>query len=137
MLFPSVRLLNSYQTELHQTVLMKTVRYLPEWLPGTQFKRTAKHWKQTFLELGNKPYAFVCQQMAEGTNEPSYVSKIHEKANSKLSPEEEFVAKWSAASLYSGGADTVSSVLFNITILLCSEDLQLGSADYCCRLCLR
>lgn len=74
-------------------------------MPGTGFKRTAARWKKTLTELAEKPHAFVKHQMAAGTNEPSYTATLLEKGS--LSPEEEFVVKWSAASLYSGGADTV------------------------------
>lgn len=38
---------------------------------------------------------------------PSYTSELLEKG--VKSEEEEFVIKWSAASMYSGGADTVRS----------------------------
>lgn len=60
------------------------------------------------MDLAEKPYAFVKQQMAQGKTEPSYLSKLLEKDDGNITPEEDFVAKWSAASLYSGGADTVS-----------------------------
>lgn len=91
------------------------MRYLPDWLPGAGFKRTASYWRKTLTDLVEKPYAFVRQQMAQGKNEPSYLSKLLENNNGNLSPEEDFVAKWSAASLYAGGADTVSQ----ISIILC------------------
>jgi len=75
------------------------VRYLPDWLPGAGFKRTALYWRKTLTDLVEKPYAFVRQQMAQGKNEPSYISKLLANNNGNLSPEEDFVAKWSAASL--------------------------------------
>jgi cytochrome P450 len=85
------------------------LRYLPDWFPGTEFKRTARHWKSTANELVDKPYGFVKQKMAQGTNVPSYLSKLLQ--NRIQDSEDDFVAKWSAASLYAGGADTtVSSI---------------------------
>jgi cytochrome P450 len=45
--------------------------------------------------------------MAQGAIEPSYLSKLLQKGN--LDSEQDFVAKWSAASLYAGGADTTVS----------------------------
>jgi len=44
---------------------------------------------------------------AYGSAESSFTSRFLESRN--VSPDEEFDIKWSAASLYSGGADTVSS----------------------------
>ncbi|EJC98992.1 cytochrome P450 monooxygenase [Fomitiporia mediterranea MF3/22] len=86
------------------------LRYLPDWIPGMDFKRTAARWRKTITEVAEKPYAFVNKQMADGAATPSYTSKLLNKDN--LSPEEQFVVKWSAASLYSGGADTtVSSMM--------------------------
>jgi hypothetical protein len=52
---------------------------------------------------------FVRKQMKEQQFDPSYVSAIYEKADGKMTEEEEHVLKYSAASLYSGGADTVTS----------------------------
>lgn len=56
----------------------------------------------------DKPYEFVKQRMKRGDAETSYLSKLLEKNDGNLSPEESFVAKWTSASLYGGGADTVS-----------------------------
>jgi hypothetical protein len=81
------------------------VRYLPDWFPGTGFKRTAREWRETLTDLTERPYAFVKHQMAEGKYETSFLSQFLESGD--LDPEEAFVAKWSAMSLYSAGADTV------------------------------
>ena len=82
---------------------------MPDWVPGTGFKRTAARWRKTVTELIEKPFEFVKQQMSKGTNETSYVSKLLEKGN--LSADDDFVVKMTAASLYSGGADTVRTRL--------------------------
>lgn len=87
------------------------VKYLPDWFPGTGFKRTVRAWKKNVTDAVEKPYAFVRQQMAEkgkDAYEESLLSRLLEEKDT-LSFEEDHVAKWSAASLYTGGADTVSS----------------------------
>ena len=58
------------------------------------------------MEILEKPHAFVKNQMATGSHTPSFTSALLEKGN--LTPEEEFNVKWSALSLYTGGADTVN-----------------------------
>jgi len=88
---------------------MVVVRYLPDWFPGTGFKRTAKQWRDTLTELTERPFAFVKHQIAHGKHETSFLSQLLEPGT--LDDEETFVAKWSALSLYSGGADTVRSSL--------------------------
>ncbi|KAL5481169.1 hypothetical protein ACEPAI_10110 [Sanghuangporus weigelae] len=85
------------------------LRYLPEWLPGMNFKRTAALWRQSLTELVEKPFAFVKQQMAAGTNAPSYASALLAKGN--LSPEEEDIIKWTSQSLYAGGSETTVASL--------------------------
>lgn len=50
---------------------------------------------------------FVRKKMKEQQFETSYVSALYERADGKMSAEEEHVLKYSAASLYTGGADTV------------------------------
>ncbi|KAJ0116179.1 hypothetical protein J7T55_005125 [Diaporthe amygdali] len=87
------------------------LRYLPKWVPGAGFQNLAIKWKATLSELGERPMQFVRKKMKEQHFDPSYVSALYEKADGKMSAEEEYVLKWSAASLYTGGADTsVSSI---------------------------
>jgi hypothetical protein len=53
--------------------------------------------------------------MKNGSYKPSYVSQLlKEKALESFTEEEEHVIKWSAASLYGGGADTVGTLYSNI-----------------------
>lgn len=40
------------------------VKYLPEWLPGMTFKKTARKWGQTLKEFAERPYAFTKAQKA-------------------------------------------------------------------------
>lgn len=56
-----------------------------------------------------KPYSYVRHQMKIGNYQPSFVSELLDKG--ELSPEEDFVVKWAAISLYTGGADTVRMAL--------------------------
>ncbi|KAI1505139.1 cytochrome P450 [Biscogniauxia marginata] len=93
--------------------LMPFLRYLPEWFPGASFQTKGRLWKQTLHTLVESPYNWVKTQMKKGTNKPSFVSSLLENAppSLQMSPEDEFIARWSAASIYTGGADTtVSSV---------------------------
>ncbi|TDL20079.1 cytochrome P450 oxidoreductase OrdA-like protein [Rickenella mellea] len=106
--------------------VMPFLRYAPDWLPGTGFKRTAERWYKTLCELADKPHAFVKMQMANGTATPSYTSALLEKlekarndgVDAETLREEEFVIKWSAASLYSGGADTTVSALYGFYLAM-------------------
>lgn len=94
----------------HQN-LTYTVKHIPSWFPGAGFKRTAQAWREQLIGIADRPYAFVKAQMAKGKYKPSYLSNTF-IAHGVPEPgsEEELVAKWTAASLYTGGADTVSLI---------------------------
>jgi cytochrome P450 len=91
--------------------ILPILRYLPDWLPGVGFKRTARLWRKTLTDVVNNPYIYVKQRMSDHSNEDSYVSKLIEQNLPTLGPEEEHAIKWSAASLYTGGADTSVSTM--------------------------
>lgn len=87
--------------------VLPILKHLPAWIPGAGFQRTARRNKQTLDEVAELPYKFVKEQMAKGQHESSFVSNLLEKGN--LTEEEDYVVKFSAASLYTGGADTVGT----------------------------
>lgn len=86
----------------------RSVRYLPDWFPGTDFKQVAKEITTTMRDHSGKPWEVVKHQMAKGTYDSSFVSRLHEQAGGELTGEDAEVAKWAANGLYGGGADTVS-----------------------------
>ncbi|KAL4959505.1 cytochrome P450 [Aspergillus stella-maris] len=88
------------------------LKYIPSWLPGAGFKRTAAKWRDNLITTIEKPYRLVQKQMKEGKYPDSYLSNLLEEARGRtLTADEEKVIKWSAGSLYTGGADTTVSTL--------------------------
>ncbi|RHZ72745.1 hypothetical protein CDV55_102908 [Aspergillus turcosus] len=82
---------------------------IPIW---AEFKRVAKKYKDTVFTSADKPYAFVRHQMKNRDYKPSHLSHLlEERSPESFTEEEEHVIKWSAASLYTGGADTTVSSL--------------------------
>ncbi|KAL5481175.1 hypothetical protein ACEPAI_10116 [Sanghuangporus weigelae] len=96
--------------------ILPFLQYLPAWLPGMAFKRTAAHWNDTLTELVEKPHAFVKKQMHSGNYSYSYASALLGRGNT--TPEEEYIIKWSAASLYAAGADTTVSSLSSFFLVM-------------------
>ncbi|EIM85531.1 cytochrome P450 [Stereum hirsutum FP-91666 SS1] len=83
------------------------LQYMPTFI--TPFKQRAVAWKKTLCDMADLPFNLVKANMAKGTAESSFSSNLLD--SKQLTPEEEDIVKWSAASLYGGGADTsVSSV---------------------------
>ncbi|KAG2353725.1 cytochrome P450, partial [Suillus spraguei] len=89
---------------------------VPEWFPGAGFKRSAREWRQTLEEMVTTPYKFVRDQMAAGIARTSFTSNILE--GPALSAEEDHVLKWSALSLYAGGADTTVAAVYSFFLAM-------------------
>ncbi|KAI1421045.1 cytochrome P450 oxidoreductase OrdA-like protein [Xylaria sp. FL1777] len=91
--------------------VIPVLRYMPEWMPGTGFKSTAREWRKKLRNVTETPLRFTRKQMSRGKYEKSFVADFCERAGEDLSPEDEYVLKWTALSLYGGGADTTVSTL--------------------------
>jgi cytochrome P450 len=63
-----------------------------------------------------QPYAFVKQQMREGKHKTSFLSQAIESLGSDASMEA--IHKWSASSMYLGGADTTVSALMTFFLAM-------------------
>ncbi|KAI7103317.1 putative cytochrome P450 [Hortaea werneckii] len=90
------------------------LEYLPEFL--APFKHTAREWRATLMEVVNEPHTFSKKNLTNQTVRDSFVARALEQAEKEtsLGPEEEeedHAIKWTAASLYTGGADTSVSTL--------------------------
>ncbi|KAE8348663.1 cytochrome P450 [Aspergillus coremiiformis] len=86
------------------------LKYVPSWFPGGGFQKTAKAYKERVTAMADMPYEFVQRQMARQNQVPSLVSRLREQGVEPGS-EEDWVIKWSAQSLYGGGAETSVSLL--------------------------
>ncbi|KXT12870.1 hypothetical protein AC579_5391 [Pseudocercospora musae] len=100
------------------------LRHLPDWVPGTSFKRIAREISETENEFSGRPWAFVKYQMAAGKHATSFSSKVLE-SDEKLSDEEEYIAKFAANGLYGGGADTtVASIMAFFLVMAKNPEIQ-------------
>ncbi|KXN92569.1 O-methylsterigmatocystin oxidoreductase [Leucoagaricus sp. SymC.cos] len=90
--------------------LVPLLRYIPEWFPGAKFKKVAREWEATLEGFVEKPHRFVKDQMDAGIAPQSYTASL--LADPELTQEKEFNIKWSAASMYGGGADTTVSSIY-------------------------
>ncbi|KAH9482477.1 Cytochrome P450 monooxygenase 208 [Psilocybe cubensis] len=109
--------------------LIPALRHVPKWFPGAGFRRKADQWSATLSEMVDGPHNFVKQQMASGTAQVSFTSTLLE--GKCLSAQEEFDIKWSAASLYSGAADTTVSMVnsFFLALALYPEAMKKAQSE--------
>ena len=111
-----VRLINRMMAEFSEAVVVGAwlvdmipwLRFLPDWVPGTGFKHTARQWKKDCDEVMDVPADFVAQQMAQNVARPSYVERL---LSAKPDEEDKKHIKQSAAALYGGGADSTAAGL--------------------------
>lgn len=111
-----VCLINKVMAEFSQAVvvgawvvdLVPWLRYLPDWVPGTGFKKTARQWKKDSDDSMNVPVDFVEQQMAQNIAKPSYVERL---LSVNPNAEDAKHTRESAAALYAGGADSTAAGL--------------------------
>ncbi|KAG0702304.1 cytochrome P450 [Suillus ampliporus] len=96
--------------------IVPSLAKVPEWFPGAGFKRTAREWRKSVDELAAAPHQFVKDQMAVGIAHKSFTSDLLEGRT--LSAEEEHVVKWSAATMYGGGADTTVSTVYSFFLAM-------------------
>ncbi|KAJ7268013.1 cytochrome P450 [Mycena rebaudengoi] len=95
---------------------------LPEWL--APFKQTARIWAKATKNMVETPYLFVRRQMAAGTAPVSFVSSLLENED-ELSDEDVRDIKFTASSLYGGGADTTAADLYGFFLAMTlSPDVQ-------------
>ncbi|KAG9497133.1 hypothetical protein J7337_011925 [Fusarium musae] len=99
--------------------------YVPDWVPGANFKRLAKKWSSELDDLTEMPYAFSKHQHALGKQDNSFASRLLEIEDST----EE------AMSLYAAGADTkkaqeeIDGVIGNERLPNCSDRTILPYAN--------
>ncbi|KAG2067385.1 cytochrome P450 [Suillus decipiens] len=89
---------------------------VPVWFPGAGFQRIAREWRETIEEMASAPHKLVKDQMAAGIAPISFTSNLLEGC--AVSAEEDHIVKWSAFSLYGGGADTTVSAIYSLFLAM-------------------
>ncbi|TFY63043.1 hypothetical protein EVJ58_g3473 [Rhodofomes roseus] len=88
--------------------LLPILQYVPSWIPGSGWKKSAKTYKRDLNALLDTPYEYAKQEIAKGSTFPSFVSLC--LGESPDADREELV-KTAASSLYVGAVDSTSSAV--------------------------
>ncbi len=67
------------------------VRHLPNWFPGTDFKRKAREWAPQYLDMIGIPFDFVKQGIVSIDPQLSHLVLISQASGTA---EDSFTAKW-------------------------------------------
>ncbi|KAF7372980.1 Cytochrome P450 [Mycena sanguinolenta] len=110
------------------------LKYVPNWIPGAEFKRKAMEWKKIGQELLQLPFTETKQNIATGTARTSFTStnlRFLEDLTGIELEEHEAVVKATAANMYLGGADTTVSAMgtFILAMLLNPEVQKKAQAE--------
>ncbi|CAE6486166.1 unnamed protein product [Rhizoctonia solani] len=90
------------------------LKYAPTWMPGTNWKRTARQWRADKEQALNGPYEWTKAQIAAGTSEPSVIGALlqgHALASGLSSAEKDGCLREIGMVFYAGGTDTSSNAL--------------------------
>ncbi|KAJ2990652.1 hypothetical protein NUW58_g2843 [Xylaria curta] len=100
--------------------IIPSLKYIPEWMPGTGWKKTMKEWRATLEETAEKPLQFAQHRIANGDPVKSFVADFHNNKGGNHTPEDHEALKWTALTMYGGGSDTTVSTLmsFFLTMIL-------------------
>ncbi|KAJ7880182.1 cytochrome P450 [Mycena leptocephala] len=119
------------------TFLVDTIhalKYVPDWVPGAEFKRRAKQWKKVTRDLLNIPFSETKRSISEGTAAMSFTSlnlRTLDDFPGDQREEQEAIVKAAAANMYAAGADTTVSALgtFILGMLMNPEAQQKAQAE--------
>ncbi|QRV98130.1 cytochrome P450 family protein [Ceratobasidium sp. AG-Ba] len=104
------------------------LKYIPEWVPGTGWKRVIKEWRIQRDAMVQEPFDWTKSQISSGVAEPSMVEthllNIANNPTLDLADEEDHL-KWAASTLFAGASDTtVSSTLSFIIAMILYPEVQ-------------
>ncbi|KAJ1306114.1 hypothetical protein OPQ81_010825 [Rhizoctonia solani] len=97
------------------------LKYVPEWVPGTGWKRKLKEWRSLKIRVTEGPYYWTKAQIASGAAAPSmiksYLASIEGNPQINLADEEDHLL-WATATLYGGASDTTKASLMCFVLLM-------------------
>ncbi|TFK32637.1 cytochrome P450 monooxygenase [Crucibulum laeve] len=113
---PLINTINTAADEFHTATqpgawLIDTfpwLQYVPDWMPGSGFKKVAQKFRKTLDDTTNLPHRFVEKSMLDKNASPSFTSAL---LSNNLDSNEIDIMKCASASLYGGGTDTVSATI--------------------------
>ncbi|KAF8725011.1 cytochrome P450 family, partial [Rhizoctonia solani] len=104
------------------------LEYVPDWLPGAGWKKTARKWREQKNHAVTAPYEWTKHQVASGDFEPSVLSALlhDDPAAFDISMEErEEELKELGYVLFAGGTDTSATALVNfVAAMVIKPELQ-------------
>ncbi|CCO32808.1 O-methylsterigmatocystin oxidoreductase OS=Aspergillus parasiticus GN=ordA PE=3 SV=1 [Rhizoctonia solani AG-1 IB] len=108
--------------------ILPVLSYVPEWLPGTRWKRTTQKWREQKNHAVGAPYEWTKQQIAIGEFEPSVLSALlqdHKLVSGLPTEDRDKELKELAYIIFAGGTDTSATALVSfVAAMITNPDAQ-------------
>lgn len=85
---------------------------LPNWFPGTGFKKIGEQWRKEYFESVEIPFQFAKKQAAAGGSEAPMAIRLLEEPEGEDKQNWEDNVKYVMGSLYGAGSDTTAAGIF-------------------------
>ncbi|KAL7284870.1 hypothetical protein ACG7TL_002183 [Trametes sanguinea] len=82
----------------------------------TTIRSTARQWREHYDLVAGEAFEYAKSETTEGTARPSMVQKALSAMSHEVIPED--IVKYSAAQVYSGGADTTASTIVAFVLMM-------------------
>ncbi|EIM84309.1 cytochrome P450 [Stereum hirsutum FP-91666 SS1] len=92
--------------------------YMPSWVPGAGYKKTAKFLQNYSRDILENPFQFTKEALANGTASPSIATTMLSQLGKNSSQEDELLAKQLTANVYIAGADTTVCAIQNFLLAM-------------------
>ncbi|CAE6504149.1 unnamed protein product [Rhizoctonia solani] len=97
------------------------LKCVPDWFPGTQWKRKIKEWRQLKERISSVPYNWTKAQIASGRAAPSmiktYLASLDDDPQVDIADEEDHLM-WATATLFSASSDTTHASLMSFVLAM-------------------
>ncbi|KAJ6477549.1 cytochrome P450 [Mycena sanguinolenta] len=106
--------------------VLPILRYIPSWLPGSEFLQIAKEWREIVMNSVWDPYLWCKKNLATGAVLlPNFCAPHLTADDREMSEEQEERLVWAAGSLLGGGLDTnTSSILTFFLAMILNPSIQ-------------
>ncbi|KAF5346713.1 hypothetical protein D9756_010425 [Leucocoprinus leucothites] len=98
--------------------IIPALKYMPEWMPGAGFLKTAKEGRRIVNSFFDDLYAAAVQEIADGVAQPSFVSLALEENDETEIPDLKEVIRETAGIFFAGGSETTVVAVWNFVLLM-------------------
>ncbi|THV00167.1 cytochrome P450 [Dendrothele bispora CBS 962.96] len=89
---------------------------VPDWFPGTGWKKTGREWAESLAAMEEVPFYFVKKQWMDGQAQDCFVTRWLAK---DLSPQEEKYLRHASGSMFGGGTETTAIAIHAFVLMMC------------------